>query len=110
MNVAYKNLQNCKSIKQTESVQEANVETYIEANEEPEVKIITADEEIENMLDTYELADDIWQIEIPIINLTAPIAEGTTQDVMREFVGHFEETSLWNGNIGLAAHNRRISN
>ena len=62
------------------------------------------------MLDTYELADDIWQIEIPIINLTAPIAEGTTQDVMREFVGHFEETSLWNGNIGLAAHNRRISN
>ena len=25
---------------------------------------------------------------------------------MLEFVGHFENTSEWNGNIGLAAHNR----
>lgn len=25
---------------------------------------------------------------------------------MLEFVGHFENTSTWNGNIGLAAHNR----
>ena len=25
---------------------------------------------------------------------------------MLEFVGHFENTSTWDGNIGLAAHNR----
>ena len=25
---------------------------------------------------------------------------------MLEFVGHFESTSKWNGNVGLAAHNR----
>ena len=25
---------------------------------------------------------------------------------MREYVGHFENTSFWNGNVGLAAHNR----
>lgn len=92
------------------NVQKANVETYIEAKEEQEVKIITADEEIEKMLDATELVNDIWQIEIPAIHLIAPIAEGTTQEVMREYVGHFEETSLWNGNIGLAAHNRRFSN
>ena len=108
VNVAYKNLHSSNSAKHTENVQEAKVEAYIEANEEQEVKIITADEEIENMLDTSELVDDIWQIEIPKINLSAPIAEGTTQEVMREYVGHFEETSLWEGNIGLAAHNRRI--
>ena len=48
----------------------------------------------------------IWQIEIPSINLIAPIYEGTSQDVMLEFVGHFEETSKWKGNVGLAAHNR----
>jgi LPXTG-site transpeptidase (sortase) family protein len=47
-----------------------------------------------------------WQIEIPIINLKAPIAEGTTKEVMDKFVGHFEETSKEGGNIGLAAHNR----
>ena len=25
---------------------------------------------------------------------------------MLNYVGHFENTSIWNGNIGLAAHNR----
>lgn len=56
------------------------------------------------------IEEDIWQIEIPKINLLAPIAEGTSQEVMLEYVGHFENTDKWNGNIGLAAHNRRLSN
>ncbi len=50
--------------------------------------------------------EDIWQLEIPKINLTAPIAEGTSQEVMQEFVGHFENTEVIYGNVGLAAHNR----
>lgn len=53
-----------------------------------------------------EITQDIWQVEIPAINLVAPISEGTSQEVMLEYVGHFENTSKWNGNIGLAAHNR----
>jgi len=53
--------------------------------------------------------DTCWSIEIPSINLTAKIAEGTTEEIMNEYVGHFENTELWNGNVGLAAHNRRIS-
>jgi len=47
-----------------------------------------------------------WQIEIPKINLIAPIAEGTSTNTMNEYVGHFEETPKHGGNIGLAAHNR----
>lgn len=47
-----------------------------------------------------------WQIEIPKINLIAPIAEGTSENIMNEHVGHFEETPKNRGNIGLAAHNR----
>ncbi len=50
--------------------------------------------------------EEIWQVEIPKINLIAPIAEGTSQEVMLEYVGHFENTSSWKGNVGLAAHNR----
>ena len=50
--------------------------------------------------------DFVWQIEVPAINLKASIAEGTTKEVMDEFVGHFEETAKNQGNIGLAAHNR----
>lgn len=47
-----------------------------------------------------------WKIEIPKIGLEANINFGTSQEVMSEFVGHFDTTKLWNGNIGLAAHNR----
>lgn len=47
-----------------------------------------------------------WYLEIPIINLKAPIEEGTTKEVMDIAIGHFEETQKNTGNIGLAAHNR----
>lgn len=48
----------------------------------------------------------VWKIEIPKINLKATISEGTSKEVMDEYVGHFEDTSKDKGNIGLAAHNR----
>lgn len=52
------------------------------------------------------MLEDIWQIEIPKIGLIAPISEGVSQEVMQEYVGHFENTSIIYGNVGLAAHNR----
>lgn len=63
----------------------------------------------EKNIKTEEINQNIWQIEIPSINLVAPIAEGTTQEIMNKFVGHFESTNKWDGNVGLAAHNRRLS-
>lgn len=75
------------------------------------IKEIDIDKQIEESLkNKVNLNQELWEIEIPAISLTAPIAEGTTQEIMREYVGHFENTSLWKGNIGLAAHNRRFSN
>ena len=47
-----------------------------------------------------------WYIEIPAINLQAPIAEGTDSQTLNVKVGHFEETATQDGNVGLAAHNR----
>lgn len=47
-----------------------------------------------------------WKIVIPKISLEAEISEGTRKEVMDKFVGHFEETTKTNGNVGLAAHNR----
>ena len=47
-----------------------------------------------------------WRIKIPKIELDAPIMEGTSLDVLEEYVGHFIETSFYKGNVGLAAHNR----
>ena len=54
----------------------------------------------------YEKNKSDWKIEIPIINLNAPISEGVSDNVIAETVGHFEESSRWNGNVALAAHNR----
>ena len=50
-----------------------------------------------------------WKIVIPSIGLEAPIAEGTSQKVMSQYVGHFENTPKLNGNVALGAHNRGYS-
>lgn len=50
--------------------------------------------------------EEKWAIKIPSINLEAPIKEGTTDEILNQYVGHFTETKTLKGNIGLAAHNR----
>lgn len=47
-----------------------------------------------------------WYIEIPSINLSAPIAEGTDNNTLNTKVGHFVDSAIESGNIGLAGHNR----
>lgn len=46
--------------------------------------------------------DEIWQIEIPKISLIVHIEEGITKETLNNSVGHFENTSKQEGNIGLA--------
>ena len=83
-----------------------SLEKIIPDNIEIDVKTpnntVAISEQYQNNIDTQK----IWQIEIPKINLVAPIAEGTSANIMNEYVGHFEETPKNKGNIGLAAHNR----
>lgn len=68
-----------------------------------------------NPISTTLISDEIgiqyrngsnWRIIIQKINVNAPILEGTSKEVLRRGVGHFETTSKWNGNICLAAHNQ----
>lgn len=47
-----------------------------------------------------------WKIEIPEISLIANISEGTEEDILKKYVGHFSITPKKEGNVGLAAHNR----
>lgn len=63
-------------------------------------------QETENLVENTIEKSEIWQIEIPKISLIANIAEGTTKEVLNQYVGHFEQTQKQIGNIGLAAHNR----
>lgn len=56
------------------------------------------------------IQENDWYLEIPKINLNARIEEGTTKEVMDNFIGHFEESKKWIGNVCLAAHNRGYEN
>ncbi len=50
-----------------------------------------------------------WFICIPKINLKAEIKDGVSQDVLNKYVGHFDQTPRFDGNVCLAAHNRGYS-
>lgn len=99
VNLAYESLQNGKL------TEEISKETEIEETLE-----VDKDTNFETLLNINYANLELWQIEIPKIDLIAPIAQDTTQEVMEKYVGHFTKTAFWKGNIGLAAHNRRISN
>lgn len=66
-----------------------------------EIEIITNDE-----LETND--NVIGILEIPKLELVAPIQEGTKDKILKVAVGHFSESSFWNGNVALASHNRSI--
>jgi len=57
------------------------------------------------------LRDDgsIGTLKISEIDLNLKVYDGTTSTSMKKGVGHFVETSYWDGNIALAAHNRGVN-
>lgn len=68
-------------------------------NQEIGTNIVTKEE--------LELNDNLIGIlEIPKLNIKAPVKEGTSQPILKYSVGHFSNSSDWNGNIALASHNR----
>lgn len=115
--INFKNIEFLKSTKNStsESIIQENItnENIISDNESQNEVFVnmqsiniaesnTPSEETENDSD-YEYE---WVINIPKINLTAPIEETINKEVMNRSVGHFENTSKWDGNVGLGAHNR----
>ena len=50
--------------------------------------------------------DVIGTLEIPKIDVKAQIKEGVDLDTLKTDIGHFPNSSIWNGNIALASHNR----
>lgn len=62
----------------------------------------------EEELDELDMEENnlIGELEIPKINLKAKISEGIDLDVLAGDIGHFTNSSVWDGNIALASHNR----
>ena len=79
---------------------------------------IQTDENFINVIYQNEEKDEIeeWNedvlgiLTIEKINLKAPVKEGSTSDILKDYIGHMPETAKYDGNIGLAAHNRGTAN
>lgn len=75
---------------------------------------IKTDDKFENV--TYDNVEDVWDdsvlgiLTIEKIGLNATVKEGTTSEVLLNYIGHIEETATYDGNIGLAGHNRGCEN
>ena len=63
---------------------------------------VDSDDDI-NLQDENEV---IGTIEIPKLELSAPIKEGIEQEILANSIGHFNNSSIWDGNVCLASHNR----
>ncbi len=48
-------------------------------------------------------------LKIPSIGLAVAVYEGTDATPLRKGAGHFTGTSIWNGNVPLAGHNRGVN-
>lgn len=71
---------------------------------------ISTDEEYVNVIynqeENIQNNDVLGVLSIEKIGLIATVKEGSTSNVLKEYIGHISETAKYDGNIGLAAHNR----
>ena len=62
-----------------------------------------------------EVTDDLYYsggylgtLKIPAIGLSVKVYQGTDNTTLAKGAGHFEDTSVWNGNCCIAGHNRGV--
>lgn len=79
------------------------INNIVEEKNETKIEVTNESKEITTHLKSLGV------LEIPKINLKAEVKDGTTNDVINEYIGHFQSTSLWFGNIALCAHNNGYS-
>ena len=60
--------------------------------------------------DLYYTNGSLGTLKIPAIGLTVKVYEGTGSSTLAKGAGHFEDTSLWDGNCCIAGHNRGVRN
>lgn len=60
--------------------------------------------------DLYYTAGHLGTLKIPAISLTVKVYQGTDSAALAKGAGHFSSTSIWNGNVAFAAHNRGVAN
>ena len=60
--------------------------------------------------DLYYGNGSLGTLKIPAIGLTVKVYEGTDSNALKKGTGHFSDSSIWNGNVCIAGHNRGVNN
>ena len=60
--------------------------------------------------DLYYSNGSLGTLKIPAINLTVKVYQGTDSTALKKGAGHFANTSIWDGNVCFAGHNRGVNN
>ena len=60
--------------------------------------------------DLYYSNGSLGTLKIPALSLTVKIYEGTDSNALKKGAGHFSNSSIWNGNVCIAGHNRGVNN
>ena len=58
--------------------------------------------------DLYYSGGHLGTLKIPAIGLNVKVYEGTSSSVLTKGAGHFPDTSIWDGNVSIAGHNRGV--
>ena len=59
--------------------------------------------------DLYYSAGHLGTLKIPALDLSVKVYQGTDSKTLAKGAGHFTDTSLWDGNVCIAAHNRGVN-
>ena len=60
--------------------------------------------------DLYYSGGHLATLKVPAIGLSVKVYQGTDSDALRKGAGHFANTSIWEGNVAIAGHNRGVNN
>ena len=60
--------------------------------------------------DLYYSNGSLGTLKIPAIGLTVKVYQGTDSAALKKGAGHFINTSIWDGNVCFAGHNRGVNN
>ena len=60
--------------------------------------------------DLYYANGSLGTLKIPSIGLTVNVVQGTDSAALAKGAGHFTNTSIWDGNVCFAGHNRGVNN
>ncbi|MBE7004564.1 MAG: class D sortase [Ruminococcaceae bacterium] len=56
--------------------------------------------------DLYYADGSLGTLKIPAIGVNVKVYQGTGSDTLAKGAGHFEDSSVWDGNVAIAGHNR----